>query len=124
QQVQAKWAGFLDQLKQTNAPAHATIQDSKPVAASKDALIVGFKYEIHCSLFLDHKEMVESILANIISHHVSIIPIPEEDWYVLRSDYINNQEDTNASPKEDTVEDPIVEKARELVGDDILEIRE
>ncbi len=49
-----------------NAPAHATIQDSKPVAASKDALVVAFKYEIHCSLFLDHKQTIESVLANTI----------------------------------------------------------
>lgn len=122
QQVQTKWADFLDQLKHTNAPAHATIQDSKPVAASKEALVVGFKYEIHCSLFLDHKEMIESILANTISHHLSIVPIPEEDWYTVRSEYISKQEESK--PKQETGDAPVVEEARKLVGDDILEIRD
>src|SRR5699024_11594748 len=29
-QVQSNWASFLNKLKTMNAPAHATIQDSKP----------------------------------------------------------------------------------------------
>ena len=51
-------------LKKASAPAHATIQDSKPAAASNEALVVAFKYEIHCSLFLDNREMVESVISN------------------------------------------------------------
>ena len=122
QHVQSKWANFLEQLKQTNAPAHATIQDSKPVAASQDAIIVGFKYEIHCSLFLDHKEMIESILANAISSHLPIIPIPEADWYTVRSEYINKQEETEQ--KQQSGDAPVVEEARKLFGDALLEIRD
>ncbi|MEI3604540.1 DNA polymerase III subunit gamma/tau [Pseudogracilibacillus sp. SE30717A] len=122
QHVQSKWASFLEQLKQTNAPAHATIQDSKPVAASKEAVIVGFKYEIHCSLFLEHKEMIESILANIMASHLPIIPIPEEDWYTVRSEYINKQEESEE--KQDSGDAPIVEEARKLFGDELLEIRD
>src|SRR5699024_4514425 len=122
QQVRAEWANFLERLKHQHAPAHATIQDSKPAAASKEALVVAFKYEIHCSLFLEHKEMIESTLANAISHHLTIIPIPEEDWKKVRSEYIQKQEKTEQNHQ--TAEDPIIEKARELVGDDILEIRD
>src|SRR5699024_6875422 len=90
--VQQAWEQFLAQLKQTNAPAHATIQDSKPAAASGDAVVVAFKYEIHCSLFLDHKTVVESILTNVTGQSLPIIPIPEEDWYTLRNDYIQKQD--------------------------------
>lgn len=119
--VQTHWANFLNQLKTTNAPAHATIQDSKPAAASADTLIVAFKYEIHCSLFLDHREMVESILGNLDKAR-TIIPIPEAEWNNLRNEYIQNQE----KPKEqkDTGEDPIVDEARKLFGEDILEVHD
>lgn len=122
QQVRAEWANFLDQLKRKNAPAHATIQDSKPVAASKEAIVVGFKYEIHCGLFLEHKELIESTLANILSHHKPIIPIPEEDWHTVRSEFLSQQEE--AEPTQESANDPVIEKARELVGDEILEIRD
>lgn len=123
QRVRTEWANFLEQLKNTNAPAHATIQDSQPAAASNEALVVAFKYEIHCSLFLDHKEVVESILANTISHHLSIIPIPEEAWLDLRQEYINNKE--QSEPQEENREnEPIVEEAHKLFGEDIVEIQE
>ncbi len=122
QKVQSQWADFLEQLKRTNAPAHATIQDSKPAAASNKELVVAFKYEIHCSLFLDHKEMVESILANTISNHLPIIPVPEQNWLEIREQYIQNQEQTN--PQEIQEEQPVVTEAQKLFGEDIVEIQD
>ena len=122
QSVKSQWASFLEQLKQMNAPAHATIQDSKPVAASSDALVVAFKYEIHCSLFLDHKQTIESVLANTLSHHLSILPVPEADWYSLRTEYLSEKEDAKEEKSEK--QDPLVEEAVKLFGDDIVEVRE
>lgn len=121
-QVQTQWASFLNTLKKTNAPAHATIQDSKPAAASDKALVVAFKYEIHCSLFLDNRETVESVLAKSIGKELTIIPIPENNWQELRNEYINKQE-TSTDQQEETA-DPLVEEARKLVGDDLLEIHD
>ncbi|UJL46443.1 DNA polymerase III subunit gamma/tau [Virgibacillus sp. NKC19-16] len=120
--VQSQWANFLSKLKTANAPAHATIQDSKPAAASDQALVVAFKYEIHCSLFLDNQETIESVLASVMDKNVTIIPIPEKDWTTLRTEYINNQE--KSEPQEEDQADPIVEEARKLVGDDLLEIHD
>src|SRR5699024_12192497 len=88
-EVHSEWASFLNQLKTTNAPAHATIQDSKPAAASDQALVVAFKYEIHCSLFLDNREMVESVLGDVVGKQLEIIPILDNDWHEMRYEYIN-----------------------------------
>src|SRR5699024_4101166 len=63
QQIQPSWANLLNQVGQTNRPAQATSQDSEPAAASDDILILGFKYDIHCSLCLEHKTLVESLLS-------------------------------------------------------------
>ncbi|WP_404450771.1 DNA polymerase III subunit gamma/tau [Virgibacillus necropolis] len=122
-QVQSQWGSFLNALKTTNAPAHATIQDSKPAAASDKALVVAFKYEIHCSLFLDNQETVESVLAKSIGKELTIIPIPENNWQELRNEYINKQE-TNTTNQQEETADPLVEEARKLVGDDLLEIHD
>ncbi|MCG3420668.1 DNA polymerase III subunit gamma/tau [Oceanobacillus jordanicus] len=120
--VHGQWANFLSKLKSSNAPAHATIQDSKPVAASDQAIIVAFKYEIHCSLFLDNRETVESVLASVLNKQLTIIPIPELNWSEIRTDYINNQEKSNESEEQQV--DPLVEEARKLVGDDLIEIHD
>ncbi|GGA70699.1 DNA polymerase III subunit gamma/tau [Ornithinibacillus halotolerans] len=120
-EVQSEWANFLSKLKQTSAPAHATIQDSKPAAASDSALVVAFKYEIHCSLFLDNRELVESVLTSVLNKHLTIIPIPNHDWIELRNEYVKNQEPTT---NKEVSEDPVVEEARKLFGDDLLEIHD
>jgi DNA polymerase III subunit gamma/tau len=122
-QVQSGWANFLGQLKGTNAPAHATIQDSKPVAASDQAIVVSFKYEIHCSLFLDHKDTVQSVLMSVLGKQMEMIAIPDRDWQELRADFIQNQEKTNPeSSKEQS--DPVVDEAKKLFGDDFVEIHD
>src|SRR5699024_6245294 len=126
EQIRNHWGAFLEQLRQINMPAYAIVQDSKPVAASTSALIVSFKYEIHCSLFMEHKEVVESVLANSLAHH-SIIPIPEEDWHRLRKQYIAEHNQGKKQPEqeqEEEVSDPVVDEAKKLFGDDIVEIRE
>lgn len=122
-QVQSGWANFLGQLKGTNAPAHATIQDSKPVAASDQAIVVSFKYEIHCSLFQDHKDTVQSVLMSVLGNQMEMIAIPDRDWQELRADFIQNQEKTNPeSSKEQS--DPVVDEAKKLFGDDFVEIHD
>ncbi|MCM3398039.1 MULTISPECIES: DNA polymerase III subunit gamma/tau [Oceanobacillus] len=119
-QVQSQWANFLSKLKQVNAPAHATIQDSKPAAASADSLVVAFKYEIHCSLFLDNRETVESVLTSVMDKQLTIIPIPDNDWTQLRTEYISKQD----KPKDEEQGDPLVDEARKLFGDELLEIHD
>ena len=122
QQVKSQWQPFLEQLKQVNAPAHATIQNSKPVAASKEALIVAFKYEIHCSLFLDHKQTIESVLANTISQHLSIVPLPEADWYSIRTEYLSRKDSLGENKTEKN--NPVVDEAVKLFGDDLVEVKD
>ncbi|MGY0694495.1 DNA polymerase III subunit gamma/tau [Virgibacillus sp. FSP13] len=122
-QVQSEWAEFLNALKKTNAPAHATIQDSKPAAASDQALVVAFKYEIHCSLFLDHRETSESVLERVLGKQLTIIPIPDNNWQELRNEYVQNQESKTDQQAEEK-SDPLVEEARKLFGDDLLEIHD
>ena len=122
QKVHNAWATFLTELKATSAPAHATIQESKPVAASSKSIVVSFKYEIHCSLFLDNQETVETVLSNVIGEQLSIIPIPEQDWQKLRAEYLQNQE--LSATKEEQPSDRLISEARKLVGDELLEIHE
>ncbi|WP_077623867.1 DNA polymerase III subunit gamma/tau [Sediminibacillus massiliensis] len=123
--VQGQWANFMNSLKKKSAPAHATIQNSKPSAASKEALVIAFKYEIHCSLALDHRQTIESILTDTMGRELKVIPIPEANWQELREEYIKKQRQQESEENEGTPEeDPLVAEARKLVGDDLLEIHE
>ncbi|HLQ71452.1 MAG TPA: DNA polymerase III subunit gamma/tau, partial [Bacillota bacterium] len=123
QEVQKQWTTFLSALKGASAPAHATIQDSKPAAASDEALVVAFKYDIHCSLFLDNRETVESVFQRTMQKPLTIIPIPVEKWQELREAYIQGKEQSSATTEPET-EDPLIKEARNLVGDDLLHIHD
>ncbi|HLR02615.1 MAG TPA: DNA polymerase III subunit gamma/tau [Virgibacillus sp.] len=123
--VHKQWAAFLSALKEASAPAHATIQDSKPAAASDNALVVAFKYDIHCSLFLDNRETVESVLHRTLQKPLTIIPIPQRNWQELREEYIQGQEQSSATTADEPeAENQLVEEARKLVGDDLLHIHD
>ncbi|SES15209.1 DNA polymerase-3 subunit gamma/tau [Gracilibacillus ureilyticus] len=125
--VKSQWPNFMDALKKQSAPAHATIQNSKPSAASSDVVIIAFRYEIHCSLALEHKQTIELVLSEITGSEMTFIPIPEENWQTLREDYIRKQREQDSSDPEQPTEekeDPMIEQARKLVGDDLLEIHE
>lgn len=125
--VHSKWPTFMNLLKQQSAPAHAVLQDAKPSAASDGKLVISFKYDIHCSLALDHQQLIESLLLELLGKVISFIPIPEQSWLELRQEYVEKQrqqvqeQDDSSEPVE---EDPVVAEARKLVGDDLLEIHD
>ncbi|MCA0972392.1 DNA polymerase III subunit gamma/tau [Halobacillus litoralis] len=132
--VQSRWADFMEALKRNNAPAHATLLNSKPRAASSKALVLAFRYDIHCSLALEHQNTIEPLLTEYVGKPLSIIPIPEPNWQELREEYVRTQKASPAEDGEDSEgggesapsneEDPLISEARKLVGDDLMEIEE
>ncbi|UOQ95569.1 DNA polymerase III subunit gamma/tau [Halobacillus shinanisalinarum] len=125
--VQGQWANFMERLKQTNAPAHATLLNSKPSAASPKALVLAFRYDIHCSLALEHQKTIEPLLTEFTGKPLSIIPIPQANWKDLREEYVRKQKgshDDEEEPAEKGDDDPLISEARKLAGDDIIEIHD
>ncbi|MBA2174691.1 DNA polymerase III subunit gamma/tau [Halobacillus locisalis] len=134
--VHNRWADFMEALKRNNAPAHATLLNSKPRAASSKALVLAFRYDIHCSLALEHQNTIEPLLTEFVGKPLTIIPIPEQNWQELREEYVRKQkpgteegEDGGVGAEEGASsnsngEDPLISEARKLVGDDLIEIQE
>ncbi|UOR10715.1 DNA polymerase III subunit gamma/tau [Halobacillus amylolyticus] len=126
-QVQGQWANFMERLKQTNAPAHATLLNSKPSAASPKALVLAFRYDIHCSLALEHQKTIEPLLTEFTGKPLAIIPIPQANWKELREEYVRKQkgsDEDGEEPAEKGGDDPLISEARKLAGDDIIEIHD
>ncbi|MEC3884377.1 DNA polymerase III subunit gamma/tau [Halobacillus litoralis] len=134
--VQGRWADFMEALKRTNAPAHATLLNSKPRAASAKALVLAFRYDIHCSLASEHQKTIEPLLTEFIGKPLTIIPIPEQNWQEIREEYVRKQkqssdggsgvegEESETAPSQAGEEDPLVSEARKLVGDDLIEVQD
>ncbi|MFC7062996.1 DNA polymerase III subunit gamma/tau [Halobacillus seohaensis] len=130
-QVQEQWPAFMERLKQNNAPAHATLLNSKPSAASSKALVLAFRYDIHCSLALEHQKTIEPLLTEFTGKPLTIIPIPIEKWKELREEYVRKQKNNSdeiegetPSSREEGEEDPLISEARKLAGDNLIDIQD
>lgn len=123
--IHSKWAAFMQEVKQRSVPAHAIIFDAKPAAASADTIVIAYKYEIHCTIAMEHQQLFESIMLELLGYSVSLLAIPDHFWQETRQKFIEEQSQKRIDSGEvEEEKDPLVEEARKLVGDDLLEIEE
>lgn len=127
--VKSKWGEMLGRLvhKQMRSQA-ALLAEAEPVAASMNAFVISFKYEIHCQMAMDNVKFVSaisSLLQELTGKTLQIIGIPEEQWHSIREGFLkNNQDFSDSEDGERQAEDPVISEAIKLFGDDLVEIKE
>ncbi len=130
QQLKSRWGDVMERLKQEKISAHATLIDSEPVAASGQAFVLAFKYEIHCQMAADNKNNVQTMLERHIfemtGKTLQMVTIPFSDWETLREDFISEQRagEPDAPESSDAEEDPLISEAKKLVGPELIEIQD
>ncbi|MFD3450476.1 DNA polymerase III subunit gamma/tau [Microbacteriaceae bacterium 4G12] len=124
EQLKGVWGELLDQLKKQNKVSYAVLlENSEPAAVSSDSYVLTFKYEIHCKMASENREgieTVEQLLFNILGKRLQMVAIPKEEWGKIREDFLQHEPTEEAKPKED----PLVEEAIQLVGQDLVEIKQ
>lgn len=146
-QIKNAWAQTLSQLQKSQA---ALLAEAEPVAASNSAFVVKFKYDIHCRMVAENREltsMFTQILAQITGTMYEILCIPENQWLTLRQDFIRENglnQKKDSSEQDDginfsetvqeqpfiddaqgiTSEDPLITEAEKIFGKDFVEIVE
>jgi DNA polymerase-3 subunit gamma/tau len=122
--LKSVWGEVLDQLKAKSKVSYAVLlENSEPVAAASDSYVLAFQYEIHCKMAsenLEGTETAEQILFELLGQRLQMIAIPKSEWGKIREDFLRN-ETTEEQKKE---EDPLVEEAIRLVGQQLVEIQE
>ncbi|MFS0865612.1 DNA polymerase III subunit gamma/tau [Fredinandcohnia sp. 179-A 10B2 NHS] len=125
--LKGKWGEMLEQLRKQNKVSHAALLvDSEPVAASTDAFVLKFKYEIHCKMAAENievRENLENILSTLTGTRFEMIGVPDDDWGKIREEFLRGQrseEDTRA----EEAEDPLIAEAMKIVGAELIEIKE
>ncbi|WP_243293079.1 DNA polymerase III subunit gamma/tau [Bacillus sp. FJAT-47783] len=124
--IKTRWGDLLETLKQQNKVSHAALlNDSEPVAASEQAFVLKFKYEIHCKMVAENKNNVqaniESILHGFLGTQLEMVGVPEQDWVKIREEFIREQRSDEVEKVE---EDPLIAEAKKLVGTELIEITE
>ncbi|MFF5996979.1 DNA polymerase III subunit gamma/tau [Lysinibacillus sp. KU-BSD001] len=140
QKIKSVWAQSLALLQKSQA---ALLNDAEPVAASSNAFVVKFKYDIHCQMVADNREFTSVFTHNLASQlgtTYEMLCIPEAQWLTLREEFIRDnglnqkkQEQAETVQEselfiEDAVpvasQDPIVVEAENLFGKDFVEVVE
>jgi DNA polymerase-3 subunit gamma/tau len=120
QQVTSSWGQVMDLVKKQSAPANAWLNDSKPVAASNQNIVLAFQNEMHKDMVdTKFRPMVEQELENVFSRQYKILTLLTNQWENVKEEFVREQRGETNSSHED---DPLVEEAVKLVGLDLIEI--
>lgn len=122
--VQNKWADAMRYVKQQSVPAHAWLSDAKPVVSDGESVILAFQNEMHCNMVdTKFRNVVAEALASSCGKELRIVTVLTSQWEQLKEEYKQNQEvNGEQAPESKREEDPVVEEAKKLVGEDLIEI--
>ena len=128
-QVRELWGDLLNML---NVTQRALMNVAQPVAAGKGGIVIGFEYDILCQRAQADQELqdvLENNLSRLLGEAPKLIFIPGNRWPEIRQRYLsehgtasNEATKKEEVPKTQTVP-PIVSKAQELFGADLIEIK-
>ncbi|PLS14628.1 DNA polymerase III subunit gamma/tau [Bacillus sp. M6-12] len=125
--VKSHWGEVLEMLgNQSMKSLAALLNEAEPVAASSDAFVVKFKYNIHCQMAMENArflEVLSSIMHKTTGKRLEMAGIPEEQWQMVREEFLSTQQ-TDTKETGTAEEDPFIAEARKLVGDALLEIKD
>lgn len=127
--IKGHWGDMLNRLVHNQMRSQAALlNEAEPVAASQNALIIKFKYEIHCQMAMDNVKFLD-ILANIIHEllgkRMQISGVPDEQWQKIREDFLLTQRDDDSGEEiNSTEEEPLIAEAKKLFGSNLVEIIE
>lgn len=139
QKIKGVWA----QAKVSLQPSHlALLNDAEPVAASSNAFVVKFKYDIHCQMVAENRDFTALFTQNLAANlgvNYEMLCIPEGQWLALREEFIsqngmNKKQDASQESEETqsfiedatpvASEDPLIVEAENLFGKDFIEVAE
>ncbi|MCP2036899.1 DNA polymerase-3 subunit gamma/tau [Planomicrobium sp. HSC-17F08] len=139
QAIKTNWATVMGQLQRSHA---ALLNEAEPVAASADAFVLKFKYDIHCQMASDNQTFAvafSQLLQQYTGKAYTPIFVPDESWLKIREEFIRSNglkagADEKQTESEEphpfsaegsaAEEDPFIAEAERLFGKDFVEIHE
>ncbi|MCS4487354.1 DNA polymerase III subunit gamma/tau [Staphylococcus americanisciuri] len=126
--IKERWLDVIQYAKDREQKALVSLlQNSEPVAASEDKVLIKFEEEIHCEILKKDEEKrhsVEKVVQDIIAKSVEVVGVPADKWMQVRSDYIQGLKrgSTESSLQQKTPETKpsAVQAAKDIFGADIV----
>jgi DNA polymerase III subunit gamma/tau len=127
--MKSVWGELLDKLRYANKVSYAALlSNSEPVAATSDAYILAFKYEIHCKMATENIDIIQTlqnILLELTGKRFEMVAVPESEWGRIREEFLQHEEGSSDNKEEPSAEEnPLISEALKLVGENLIEIKE
>ena len=113
----------------TKPADRALLNNTAPVAASENFLVVTFPHENLAKRVSENEELqlfCGNLLSSIIGFAPEIISLAEQDWQEVRAEYVSNLKSENVQEDEEDEKEPdeTVNLAKELFGEKVVEIND
>ncbi|WP_096186119.1 DNA polymerase III subunit gamma/tau [Evansella halocellulosilytica] len=127
QAVHSQWGQVMEQVKQKSVPASAWLNDCKPVACSENVCVLAFKNEMHRDM-IDNKfrSVVEEVMMTTFQRQITLITLLSVHWEETKQSFVKEQKSSDEHDGEsgNSNENPVVDEAVKLVGEDLVEIKD
>lgn len=126
--IKGRWGDLLEMLaaKQMRSQA-ALLNEAEPVAASDEAVVIKFKYEIHCQMAMENARFTETVsdaMQEYTGKRMQVIGVPEDQWLKIRENFISQRGDGASEGQAAASEDPLIAEAKKLFGDELIQIQD
>lgn len=144
QTIRTEWAAMMQALQKSHA---ALLEETEPVAASANAFVLKFKYEIHCLMASENLSLRSGLtdaLQSRTGKAYEVVYVPEEGWLKVREEFIRNnkleKKDNQETPSsEETASeemialmeeaeqenvDPLITEAEKIFGKEFIEVHD
>ncbi len=130
--IKERWADVIQYAKDRNQKSLVSLlQNSEPVAASEDKVLIKFDEEIHCEILKkdeEKKRSIENVVKDMINKSVEVVGVPADKWMQVRSDYISNRKRGNTQSNASEAKKPaeqqndVVQTAKDLFGEEMVHL--
>ena len=123
------WQEVIDHAKSNDKKSLVSLlQNSEPVAASEDHVLVKFEEEIHCEIVNKDdvkRNNIESVVCNIVNKTVKVVGVPSDQWLRVRSEYIQNrnangENNSESGEAQQPAQVDVAQKAKDLFGEETV----
>lgn len=144
QTIRTEWAAMMQALQKSHA---ALLEETEPVAASANAFVLKFKYEIHCLMASENLSLRSGLtdaLQSRTGKAYEVVYVPEEGWLKVREEFIRNNklgkkdnQETSSSEETESEEmialmeeaeqenvDPLITEAEKIFGKEFIEVHD
>ncbi|MBB6447955.1 DNA polymerase III subunit gamma/tau [Bacillus benzoevorans] len=124
--IKGRWAEMMEKMTVSQA---ALLKDAEPVAASNEAFVIKFKYEIHCQMAMEKMDEFAMVIGNLIGKRMQVVGAPEEQWLKIRESFLNSHsreghEEADSAEVAGAAEEPIIAEAKKLFGAELIEVKD